>query len=139
MQSLLKADNMVTIKSIIPPWWEDLSVSLRAQFIQHGWGYERIAYLRPVRIPQYLVELANQFGYKVVEAAAGISVLRHVPEWFASLPEGLQDALFACDWTPERILQEKLSSMATPLLVLIANYGISITFTTSGLVKARFK
>jgi len=130
-----QAENMVTIKSIIPPWWNDLSVTLRAHFIQHGWHYERIAYLRPKRLPQYLIELADQHGFKVVDTATGINVLRHVPEWFGSLPEGLQDALAACDWNPERILLEKLSRMPSPILVLISNYGITITFTTSGLIK----
>ena len=130
-----QADNMVTIKSIIPPWWEDLSVTLRAHFIQHGWGYERIAHLRPIRLPQYLIELADQHGFKVVDTATGINVLRHVPEWFGSLPEGLQDALAACDWSPERILSEKLTRMPSPILMLVANYGISISFSTSGLIK----
>merc|ERR1711892_85859 len=130
-----QAENMVTIKSIIPPWWNDLSVTLRAHLIQHGWNYERVAYLRPQRLPQYLIELADQHGFKVVDTATGINVLRHVPEWFGSLPEGLQDALAACDWSPERILLEKLSRMPSPILVLISNYGITITFTTSGLIR----
>ena len=125
---------MVTIKSIVPPWWDEITVPVRAQFIQQGWGYERIAYLRPTRIPVHLVELAAQYGIKIVETVTGINVIRQVPEWFAALPEGLQDALAACDWSPERILQEKLTRMPTPMLLLIENYGISITFNTSGLI-----
>ena len=57
-------DNEVTIKRELPHWWKQFPLDLRSKMISLGWDYDRIAYLRPCRIPAQLLKLAEQYGYK---------------------------------------------------------------------------
>ena len=53
------------------------------------------------------------------------------------MPEGLQDALIASEWTPERILAQKLTQMPSTLLSCINSYGIKISFDKDGLISTQ--
>ena len=75
--------------------------------------------------------------FRILETNNGIEVIRSAPEWFGSLPEGLQDALISSGWPAERILSEKLSAMPSSILCLVNNYGCSISFNQDGLVSVQ--
>ena len=74
---------------------------------------------------------------RIIDSKKGIEVIPSAPEWYASLPEGLQDALVASGWPATRILSEKLSAMPSSILCLINNYGVSITFNADSLVSVQ--
>ena len=58
------AEIEVSLKRELPTWWKQFPLELRSQMISLGWDNDRIAYLRPCRIPKHLIELAAQYGYR---------------------------------------------------------------------------
>ena len=84
-----------------------------------------------------MISLAEQYGYRLQDGPDGLCTSQTEPEWFGTLPEGLQDALIASEWTPERILAQKLTQMPSTLLSCINSYGIKISFDKDGLISTQ--